>query len=48
VTWNHGRTDFRAVERIADPVFTVADRDAPVFTLVSYAVQDGVPGVERL
>jgi alkaline phosphatase D len=50
VTPDQWRTDFRAVTRPAVPssVFTVPSADLPVFTLGSYAVNSGEPGVKKL
>jgi alkaline phosphatase D len=42
------RTDFRAVERVVDPVFTVPSPDLPTSTLASYGVHAGVPGIVPL
>ncbi len=44
-TW---RTDFRAVERVAHPVFTVPSADLRVFDLASYGLSAGQQGVRRL
>lgn len=42
------RTNFRAVQRVADPVFTVPSADVPLFDLASYQVMSDVPGVRRV
>jgi alkaline phosphatase D len=42
------RADFRVVERVVDPIFTVPSPDLPVTTLVSWGVHAGVPGVVPL
>jgi alkaline phosphatase D len=48
VTREQWRADFRGVERVADPVFTVPDPDLPVNTIASYGVLADQPGVIEL
>lgn len=45
VTPERWRSDFRAVERRNDPLFTVPAGDVPVFTLASFGIDAGRPGV---
>jgi alkaline phosphatase D len=42
------RTDYRGVERVVDPVFTVPSPDLPTSTLASFGVHAGVPGIVPL
>jgi alkaline phosphatase D len=44
-TW---RTDYRAVTRVSSPFFTVPNADLPVFTLASFGLVSGQPGIGRL
>ena len=48
VTNQSWRTDFRAVERVAHPVFTVPSADQRVFDLASYGLTAGRQGVRKL
>jgi alkaline phosphatase D len=45
VTPAQWRTDFRAVNRVASPHFTVPSADVPVTTLRSFAINVGQPGL---
>jgi alkaline phosphatase D len=45
VTPDLWRTDFRGVEAVSDPIFTVPSPDLPVSTLASFGVYAGVPGI---
>lgn len=47
VTPSAWRTDFRAVQRVADPVLTVPSPDLPVFDLASFGLTAGQPGLVR-
>jgi alkaline phosphatase D len=42
------RTDYRGVERVVDPVFTVPSPDLPSSTLASFGVHAGVAGIVPL
>ncbi|MGE0337677.1 MAG: alkaline phosphatase, partial [Gammaproteobacteria bacterium] len=48
VTPDQWRTDFRAVTRVADPVFTVPSADLALFDLASFGLVAGQPGLNRL
>lgn len=48
VTPGAWRSDFRAVQRVADPVLTVPSPDLPLFDLASYGLIAGRPGLNRL
>ena len=48
VTPDQWRTDFRAVTRVADPIFTVRCADLAVFDLASYGLIAGQPGLNKL
>jgi alkaline phosphatase D len=48
VTGNQWRSDYRAVTRMASPFFTVPSADLPVFTLTSYGLTNGQPGLQKL
>ena len=50
VTADEWRSDFRAVTRpaVPNPIFTVPSADMPVFTLASYALLNGEPGLKKL
>lgn len=48
VTPGAWRTDFRAVQRVADPVLTVPSPDLPVTDLASWGLLAGKPGLTRL
>lgn len=41
------RADFRAVNRVADPVFTVPSADIPLFTRASFLLTAGAPGLTQ-
>lgn len=41
-------TEYRAVERVPDPVLTVPSADVPAFTLARFGVRAGEPGVVAL
>ena len=48
VTPDQWRTDFRAVTRVADLIFTVPSADLAVFDLASYGLIAGQPGLNKL
>jgi alkaline phosphatase D len=48
VTPTDWRTDFRAVQRVPSPIFTVPSADVPVFDLASYGITAGTAGVRKL
>ncbi|MEQ8233228.1 MAG: alkaline phosphatase D family protein [Gammaproteobacteria bacterium] len=48
VTPDQWRTTFRAVQRIADPVFNVPSPELPLFDLAAFGLIAGQPGLNRL
>ncbi len=48
VTPDQWRTDFRAVTRVADPVFTVPSAELALFDLAAYGLIVGQPGLNKL
>ena len=48
VTPDQWRTNFRAVTRVADPIFTVRCADLAAFDLASYGLIAGQPGLNKL
>ena len=48
VTPDEWRTDYRAVARLAHPVFTVPSANLPVFTLATFRLSAGDPGLTRV
>jgi alkaline phosphatase D len=47
VTQDAWQADFRAVTRVASPFFTVPAPDVPLFTLASFRLDSGAPGLQR-
>ena len=48
VTPQRWRTDYRAVQRVASPFFTVPSADIPLFDRASFRLLAGQPGLSRI